>query len=153
MLQVKAKVYSTLISDTDTDDPNSLASILGALPIQHVFWHYLPSNPVYPSIIYRRLNTEQDQIFNHSTLKNPMTFELSIYDSTPSPEKIDKIKDRITELFHGAEATLSDTHLHFYDASVMDDIGDSFLDADDRWFTTLRLQFIVIKVCDLTNNL
>lgn len=153
MLEVKKKVYDRLIGDTDALNPDSLQSILGDAPLNHTFWHYMPDNPVYPCIIYRRLNTTQDQEFDLSTLKDPMIFEITLYDSTPSPEKIDKLKDRISELFHRKNKELSDTHLHFYDASVVDDIGDAFQDSEGRWFTTLRLQFKVVKVCDLLNNL
>lgn len=143
-------VYNRMKNDSE------LATLLGGSTSGKVCWLNLPSNPTYPSIIYRRLTTTQDTKFNFNSLKNPMVFSIDIYDDTPSPEIITDIKQRITELFHDQEVTLNtlavdDTGkplLHFYKSEVIDDIGDGFLDSQDRWFTTMRLEFVIQLVCE-----
>jgi hypothetical protein len=150
MKKVHQVVYNRMKDDSE------LATLLGGSTTGRVSWINLPSNPLYPSIIYRQLTTTSDKIFEFNSLKTPMVFSIDVYDDTPSPETITDIKQRITELFHNQEAALTtlavdDTGkllLHFYNSEVVDDIGDGFLDSQDRWFTTLRIEFIVQLVCE-----
>lgn len=150
MKTVKKVVYDRIRLDA------TIISLLGGDASGRVRWHYLPSNPVYPSIIYRRLTTTQNNNLEIKSLKDVMTFNIDIYDDTPSPEIVDDLKERIGELFQDESAALNALAvdgtgkplLHFYLSEVIDDIGDAFQDSQDRWFTTIRVDFKVQLVCE-----
>jgi hypothetical protein len=150
MKKIKEVVYDRIRLDA------TIISLLGGDATGRVSWHYLPSNPLYPSIIYRRLTTIQNTNLDIKSLKDSMSFGIDIYDDTPSPETVDDIKERIRDLFQDETAALNSLAvdgtgkplIHFYVSEVIDDIGDAFLDTQDRWFTSMRVDFKVQLVCE-----
>lgn len=152
MKTMKKVVYERMKNDS------TLETLLGGDNTNRIRWHYLPSNPIYPSIIYRRLTTTQNTTLGIPSLKDVVTFNIDIYDTTPSPETVDDIKERIRDLFHDQTAALNALAvditdkplLNFYLSEVIDDIGDGFFDSQARWFTTIRIDFKVQLVCSNT---
>ena len=150
MIRVKEAVFKRMRDDT------TLRFLLGIITPGSadgkIRWFSLSDTPVYPSVIYRRLPTDQDQLFtDFNSLKSSVAFEISIYDLSQTPETIENIKDRIVELFHNQQdalTTLTGTEIHFYSSRVINDSGDAFQDVFDRYFTTIRVEFSVQKVCE-----
>ena len=149
MKRVKEAIFKRMRDDT------TLRALLGITTPNsadgRIRWLSLSDTPLYPSVIYKRLSSDQDQRFN-DFLKAPVVFEIFIYDLSQSPETIENIKDRIEELFHNQHkdlTTLTGDEIHFYTSLVVRDSGDAYQDVFDRYYTTIRLEFILQKVSDI----
>ena len=158
MKSVKEKIFKRIRDDA------TIRSLLGLPAIVspdttgpangQIVWNYLPQNPIYPCIVYKRVTTKNELRFKYmQTAIAEMYFEIYILSDNPDPSLVDDLKDRITVLFQDTQEQLSDSYMNYYLSEVIDDAGDIFQTDDKKYYTTMRLRFKLQKVCDIVNNM
>lgn len=118
-----------------------------------IVWNYMPENPVFPMIVFWESSSKVDVRFKDIQTITDLFYDLEIWDEAPDSTTIERVKDRIMQIFQDTHESFSDSTVQFYVSEVVDGAGDSFTTVVNRWIGRLRMHFKVQMVSDITKNI